>query len=88
VPPEPPTCARADKYHVELLGTSEKCAASRRLEMAGLIRTRHALREQGTGHGFVCQISAAYSLIVRSLENHPDDATLRMLARRSSWGRS
>src|SRR4029079_10947271 len=32
----------------------------------------------GTGHGFTFQISAAYSDMVRSLENFPELATLRM----------
>src|SRR5262249_56564293 len=33
-------------------------------------------RRHGTGHDFAPQISAAYSPIVRSLENLPDRATL------------
>src|SRR4051812_38702364 len=33
---------------------------------------------QGTGHGFASQILAAYSAMVRSLENLPELAMLRM----------
>ncbi len=35
----------------------------------------------GTGQGFACQMSAAYSAIVRSLENFPEPATFRMALR-------
>ena len=35
----------------------------------------------GTGHGFAFQMSAAYSAIVRSLENFPEPATFRMALR-------
>lgn len=35
----------------------------------------------GTGQGFACQISAAYCAIVRSLENLPEPATLRIALR-------
>src|SRR5262249_15615347 len=39
-----------------------------------------------TGHGFARQISAAYSVIVRSLENLPELATFRMALRaHASW---
>src|SRR5215468_3955392 len=45
-------------------------------------------KPQVTGQGLACQISAAYCLIVRSLENLPEPATLRMAffaqARRSA----
>src|SRR5262252_6739023 len=34
-----------------------------------------------TTHGFACQISDAYSAIVRSLENLPEPATLRIALR-------
>src|SRR5262245_52000334 len=34
-----------------------------------------------TGHGFTCQISDAYSAIVRSLENLPEPATFRIALR-------
>ena len=34
-----------------------------------------------TGHGLTCQISAAYSAIVRSLENFPELATFRIALR-------
>src|SRR5215472_18638343 len=35
----------------------------------------------GTGHGFAFQISAAYSAMVRSLENFPDPAIFRITLR-------
>jgi hypothetical protein len=35
----------------------------------------------GTGHGFACQISAAYCAIVASLENLRELATLKMALR-------
>src|SRR3974390_1425906 len=38
-------------------------------------------RAQRTGHGFTSQISAAYSAMVRSLENFPEPATLRIAVR-------
>src|SRR3989442_8011196 len=34
-----------------------------------------------TGHGLTCQMSAAYSAMVRSLENFPELATFRMAVR-------
>ncbi len=40
----------------------------------------------GTGHGCTFQISAAYSAIVRSLENFPELATLRIALRAHSPG--
>src|ERR1700757_1091156 len=40
----------------------------------------------GTGHGFTFQISAAYSAIVRSVENFPELATFKMAFRaQASW---
>src|SRR5262249_25579859 len=41
---------------------------------------------QGTGHGSACQISAAYSAMVRSLENLPEQATLRIAFRAQASG--
>src|SRR5262245_13433969 len=38
----------------------------------------HRRLPYGTGHGLTCQMLAAYSLIVRSLENFPELATFRM----------
>src|SRR5882757_9759783 len=40
----------------------------------------------GTGHGFTPQISAAYSAMVRSLENFPELAMFRMAFRAHSCG--
>lgn len=39
------------------------------------------LMDQDTGHGFAFQMSAAYSVMVRSVENLPEPATLRMAIR-------
>jgi len=39
-----------------------------------------------TGHGFACQISAAYCAMVRSLENFPEPATFRMALRAHASG--
>src|SRR5271157_3191295 len=41
-----------------------------------LVRGNYAF--SGIGHGFTFQISAAYSAMVRSLENFPEPATFRM----------
>ena len=41
----------------------------------------HTSRFYGTGHGYTFQISVAYSLIVRSLENFPEPATFKMAMR-------
>src|SRR5262249_23120719 len=41
---------------------------------------------QSTGQGFAPQIDSAYSAIVRSLENFPDRATLRIAIRAHRWG--
>ena len=41
---------------------------------------------QGTGHGFTSQISAAYSAMVRSLENLPELATFKMTLRAHPHG--
>ena len=40
----------------------------------------------GTGHGSTFQMSAAYSAIVRSLENLPEQATLRSARRDQASG--
>ena len=47
---------------------------------------RRIRRAQGTGHGFAFQISAAYSAIVRSLENLPEPATFRIALRAQPSG--
>ena len=41
-------------------------------------------RRYDTGHGAACQMSAAYSAIVRSLENLPDAAMFRIALRAQS----
>ena len=40
----------------------------------------------GTGHGLASQISAAYSAMVRSLENLPEAATFRIALRAHPFG--
>ena len=40
----------------------------------------------GTGHGFTFQMSAAYSAMVRSLENLPEPATFRIALRAQASG--
>ena len=40
----------------------------------------------GTGHGFTFQMSAAYSAMVRSLENFPEPATFRIALRAQASG--
>src|SRR5215472_880632 len=46
----------------------------------------HRRLHHDTGHGFTCQMSAAYSAIVRSLENLPEPATLRIALRAHAPG--
>src|SRR5215475_1286184 len=46
----------------------------------------HCGLHHDTGHGFTCQMSAAYSAIVRSLENFPELATFRMALRVQASG--
>src|SRR5262249_13182752 len=40
----------------------------------------------GTGHGFISQISDAYSAMVRSLENFPELATFKIAMRPHIFG--
>jgi DDE superfamily endonuclease len=59
---------------------------SGRAALDGVGRSTNLAQRRGrtayrTGHGFARQISAAYSWIVRSLENFPDPAMLWMLMR-------
>src|SRR2546422_10511823 len=61
----------------------------RRRRLAGQRRDRgslfhvvdHRRLHHDTGHGFTCQMSDAYSAIVRSLENLPEPATFRIALR-------
>src|SRR4029450_5582865 len=46
----------------------------------------HGGSNYDTGHGVACQISAAYSAMVRSLENLPELATLRIALRAHASG--
>jgi hypothetical protein len=52
--------------------------------LAGERRERHSVSVYPTGQGFACQISAAYCAMVRSLENLPEPATLRIALRAHS----
>ena len=53
-------------------------------------RLPHVMNHRGLhheiGHDLRCQMSAAYSAIVRSLENFPEPATLRMALRAQALG--
>src|SRR5258705_3902743 len=46
----------------------------------------HHRLHHDTAHGLTCQMSAAYSEIVRSLETFPDPATFRMAVRAHAAG--
>src|SRR5262245_45087033 len=61
--------------------------AGQRGNRGGFFRVvNHGVRHHGTGHAFTCQMSAAYSAIVRSLENFPEPATFRMALRAQASG--
>src|SRR2546421_11986405 len=66
---------------VDQHGRRRRLAGQRR-KRAGLFHVvDHRRLHHATGHGFTCQMSDAYSAIVRSLENLPEPATLRMALR-------
>src|SRR5262245_60242406 len=46
----------------------------------------HGRLPHDTGHGVTRQMSAAYSEMLRSLENFPELATLRIAFRAHAWG--
>jgi hypothetical protein len=46
----------------------------------------HVLRPYETGHDRTCQISEAYSAIVRSLENFPEPAIFKIALRAHATG--
>ena len=46
----------------------------------------HRRLHHETGHGLTCQMSAAYSAIVRSLENVPEADTFRIALRAHPFG--
>src|ERR1700740_1036570 len=64
--------------------------ASQRRDHRGFLLVVHLVDHRGlrhhTGHGLTCQISAAYSAIVRSLENFPELATFRIALRAQPSG--
>src|SRR5690348_3948135 len=56
--------------------------AGQRGDLDGLFHVvDHRRLHHDTTHGFACQISDAYSAIVRSLENLPEPATFRIALR-------
>src|SRR4029450_10608521 len=46
----------------------------------------HRVLHHGTAHALTCQMLAAYSEIVRSLENFPEPATFKMALRAQASG--
>src|SRR5215471_21221730 len=61
--------------------------ASQRRDVSGLFHVvDHRRFHHDTGQGLTCQMSAAYSAIVRSLENLPELATFRMAVRAHASG--
>src|SRR5262245_51111254 len=61
--------------------------ARQRRDHLGLFRiVDHCRLHHDTGHGFTCQMSEAYSPIVRSLENLPELATFRIALRAQAPG--
>src|SRR5215467_10073846 len=61
--------------------------ARQRGNRGGLFRVvDHRGLHHDTTHGLACQMSAAYSAIVRSLENFPELATFRMALRAQASG--
>src|SRR5262249_27548564 len=68
-------------------GRGRRPAGQRRNDVAFLHIVDHRRLHHDTGHGFTCQMSAAYSAIVRSLENLPEPAMF-MIALRAHAARS
>src|SRR5262245_60894368 len=67
-------------------GQRRRLARQRRDDL-GLFRVvDHRRLHHDTGYGLTCQISDAYSRIVRSLENLPEPATLRITLRAQAPG--
>src|SRR5262249_22386620 len=58
-----------------------RLAGQRRNDAGFLHIVDHRRLHHDTGHGFTCQMSAAYSAIVRSLENFPEPPMLRIAFR-------
>ena len=57
------------------------------LRLCGIVlRFADAAAVHPTGHGFTFQIPAAYSAIVRSLENFPEPATFKIVVRAHALG--
>src|SRR5262245_8801643 len=73
--------AQVDEY-----GQRRRLARQRR-DHLGFFRVVDRRRvHHGTGHAFTCQMSDAYSAIVRSLENLPEPATFRIALRAQAPG--
>jgi hypothetical protein len=64
----------ADQRHIPFIEVAEWPGR-------GLAGVAWPPRLYGNGHGAAFQMSAAYSAMVRSLENFPDPATFRMALR-------
>ena len=61
--------------------------AGQRGNRSGLFRVvHHRVLHHATGHALTCQMSVAYSPIVRSLENFPELATFKMALRAQASG--
>src|SRR5262249_55701106 len=73
--------AQVDEY-------GQRCGLARqRRDHLGLFRiVDHRRLHHDTGHGLTCQMSDAYSTIVRSLENLPEPATFRIALRAQAPG--
>src|SRR5262249_4490605 len=67
-------------------GQRRRLACQRRDHLGFFRVVDHRRLHHDTGHGFTCQMSEAYSAIVRSLENLPEPATLRMALRAHAAG--
>src|SRR6266498_2699752 len=66
---------------VDQHGLRGRLAGQRRERGYALHAVDHRGLHHGTGHGLACQMSAAHSAMVRSLENLPELATVRMALR-------
>src|SRR5215831_17449770 len=67
-------------------GHRRRLAGQRRDDLGFSRIVDHRRLHHDTEQGFTCQMSDAYSAIVRSLENFPEPATLRMALRAHAAG--
>src|SRR6266536_3583134 len=66
---------------VDQHGLRGRLAGQRRDRSHAVHAVDHRGLHHGTGHGLACEMSAAHSAMVRSLENLPELATVRMALR-------